>query len=77
MKEICEKVGAILLSDMAHISGAVAANICPDPFLYSDVVTTTTHKTLWGPWGALVFAKKNFNGRNLINEINAKIFPGI
>ena len=46
MKEICEEVGAILMSDMAHIAGLVAANLCPDPFAYSDVVTTTTHKTL-------------------------------
>lgn len=70
MKQICDKVGAILVSDMAHISGIVAANICPDPFEYSDVVTTTTHKTLRGPRGAIIFAKKEFNGRNLIAEIN-------
>ena len=43
MREICDKVGALLMSDMAHISGLVAANIVDDPFLYSDVVTTTTH----------------------------------
>ena len=51
MREICDKVGALLMSDMAHISGLVAANIVDDPFLYSDVVTTTTHKSLRGPRG--------------------------
>ena len=56
MREICDEIGAILMSDMAHISGAVAAEVCPDPFLYSHIVTTTTHKTLRGPRGSLVFA---------------------
>lgn len=58
MKEICDSVGAILLSDMAHVSGLVAAKIGPDPFKYSDIVTTTTHKTLRGPRGAIIFARK-------------------
>lgn len=77
MKHICAKVNAILMSDIAHISGIVAANLCVDPFTHSDVVTTTTHKTLRGPRGAIIFAKKNFNGRNLLEEINEQVFPGM
>lgn len=46
--EICDDVNAVLLADMAHISGLVAAKVIPSPFDYSDVVTTTTHKTLRG-----------------------------
>ena len=65
------------MSDMAHISGLVAAGIGSNPFEYSHVVTTTTHKTLRGPRGALVFGLKNFNDRSLISEINEKVFPGI
>ena len=56
MREICDEVDAILMSDMAHISGPVAADLCPDPFKYSHVVTTTSHKTLRGPRGAMIFA---------------------
>lgn len=77
MREICDQVGAILMTDMAHVSGLVAAGLSPDPFEYSDIVTTTTHKTLRGPRGSIIFAKKNFNGRNLFNEVNEKVFPGI
>lgn len=65
MRDICDKINALLMSDMAHISGLVAAGIGANPFEYSHVVTTTTHKTLRGPRGALVFALKNFNERNL------------
>lgn len=77
MREICDKVGAILMADMAHIGGLVAAGICPDPFEYSDVVTTTTHKTLRGPRGAVIFARKDFGGRDLGKEIEETVFPGI
>lgn len=65
------------MSDMAHISGIVAAGICSDPFEYSDIVTTTTHKTLRGPRGSIIFAKKNFNGENLFAKINEQVFPGM
>ena len=58
MREICDKVGAYLLSDMAHISGLVAGGAIPSPFPYSDVVTTTTHKSLRGPRGAMIFYRK-------------------
>ena len=57
-REICDKVGAYLLADMAHISGLVAARVIPGPFEYADVVTTTTHKSLRGPRGAMIFFRK-------------------
>ena len=65
------------MSDMAHISGPVAAGLCPDPFEHSHVVTTTSHKTLRGPRGAIIFAQKEYQNRNLIEEINEKVFPGV
>ena len=57
-RKVCDKVGAYLLVDMAHISGLVAANQHPSPFPYADVVTTTTHKTLRGPRGGMIFCRK-------------------
>ena len=72
MREICDKVGAYLMSDMAHISGLVAANIVDDPFPYSDVVTTTTHKSLRGPRGGMIFYKKEHE-----QAINSAVFPGL
>ena len=54
-RAICDENNAILHSDMAHISGLVAAGVVPSPFEYSDVVTTTTHKSLRGPRGAMIF----------------------
>jgi len=57
-REICDDVNAILLSDMAHISGLVAAGVIPSPFEYSDVVTTTTHKTLRGVRAGMIFFRK-------------------
>ena len=72
MREICDKCGAYLMSDMAHISGLVAANIVDDPFPYSDIVTTTTHKSLRGPRGGMIFYKKEFEQR-----VNSAVFPGL
>ena len=72
MREICDKVGAYLMSDMAHISGLVAANIVDDPFPYSDIVTTTTHKSLRGPRGGMIFYKKEHE-----QAINSAVFPGL
>ena len=72
-REIADKVGAVLMVDMAHIAGLVAAGVHPSPIPYADVVTTTTHKTLRGPRGGLILcnaeaaAKYNFN---------KAIFPG-
>ena len=85
MKSIAEKVGAYLLSDMAHISGLVAGGVIPSPFLHSDVVTTTTHKSLRGPRGAMIFFRKgvrrvdkkgNKEMYELENNINSSVFPG-
>ena len=58
MRNICDANNAILLSDMAHIAGLVAAQVIPSPFDYSDIVTTTTHKSLRGPRGAMIFYRK-------------------
>ncbi|KCV72140.1 glycine hydroxymethyltransferase [Fonticula alba] len=58
MREVADSVGAYLLSDMAHISGLVAADLSTNPFEYSDLVTTTTHKLLRGPRGAMIFYRK-------------------
>lgn len=85
MKEVADSVGAYLLSDMAHISGLVAAGVVPSPFAHSDVVTTTTHKSLRGPRGAMIFFRKgvrrtdkkgNKEMYDLENPINASVFPG-
>jgi len=67
-----DKCGALLLCDMAHISGIVAAKECNNPFEYCDVVTTTTHKTLRGPRGAMIFYKKQHE-----NAINFAVFPSV
>jgi len=85
MKKIADSVGAYLLSDMAHISGLVAAGVAPSPFDFSDIVTTTTHKTLQGARGAMIFYRKGQrstkkNGEpimyNLEQKINESVFPG-
>lgn len=57
-RSICDKVGAYMHTDMAHVSGLIAAQEAANPFEYSDVVTSTTHKTLRGPRGGLIFGKK-------------------
>ncbi|KAK8490600.1 hypothetical protein V6N12_076267 [Hibiscus sabdariffa] len=64
IRKVCDKQKAILLADMAHISGLVAAGVIPSPFEYADVVTTTTHKSLRGPRGAMIFFRKG------VKEIN-------
>jgi glycine hydroxymethyltransferase len=69
-REICDKNKSYLLSDMSHIAGLVAAKLIPSPFEYSDIVSTTTHKTLRGPRGALIFYKKE-----LESKINNAVFP--
>jgi len=58
LTQVCDKQKAILLADMAHISGLVAAGVVPSPFDFADVVTTTTHKSLRGPRGAMIFYRK-------------------
>ena len=73
-REICDEVGAVLMVDMAHIAGLVAAGEHPSPFPYADVVTTTTHKTLRGPRGGLILANKEAADKF---NFNKAIFPGI
>ena len=72
-KEIANKVGALLMVDMAHIAGLVAAGLHPSPFPYADVVTSTTHKTLRGPRGGLILT----NDEQIIKKVNKMVFPGI
>ena len=57
MRSICDKTGALLMADMAHISGLVAADVVPGPFEYCDIVTSTTHKTLRGARSGLIFCR--------------------
>lgn len=73
-REVCDEVGAILMVDMAHIAGLVAAGLHPSPIPYADVVTTTTHKTLRGPRGGLILANKEAAEKY---NFNKAIFPGI
>ena len=70
-KAIADEVGALLMADIAHIAGLVAAGLHPSPFPHCDVVTTTTHKTLRGPRGGLILAK-----RDLMKAMNSAVFPG-
>ncbi|MEC7946158.1 MAG: serine hydroxymethyltransferase, partial [Myxococcota bacterium] len=70
-KAIADEVGAYLLADIAHIAGLVAAGVHPSPFPHCDVVTTTTHKTLRGPRGGMILAK-----RAHMKAINSAVFPG-
>ncbi|KAI7739367.1 hypothetical protein M8C21_010710 [Ambrosia artemisiifolia] len=68
IRKVCDKQKAIMLADMAHISGLVAAGVIPSPFDYADVVTTTTHKSLRGPRGAMIFFRKG---------LKEAVFPGL
>lgn len=70
-REIADEVGAILMVDMAHIAGLVAAGSHPSPVPYADVVTTTTHKTLRGPRGGMILCKEEH-----AKKINSAVFPG-
>ncbi|GME90619.1 hypothetical protein B5S29_g3241 [[Candida] boidinii] len=78
MRKIADSVGAYLLSDMAHISGLVSAGVSDSPFPYSDIVTTTTHKSLRGPRGAMIFFRKGIRkitkkGKEIPYELEKKI----
>ncbi|EMD68848.1 hypothetical protein COCSADRAFT_33708 [Bipolaris sorokiniana ND90Pr] len=86
MREIADKVGCYLLMDMAHISGLIAAGVNKSPFEYCDIVTTTTHKSLRGPRGAMIFFRKGVRktdpktGKETLYDlegpINFSVFPG-
>ena len=71
MREVADSVGAYLMVDIAHISGLVAAGVHPSPVPYADVVTTTTHKTLRGPRGAIILCKEELG-----KKIDSAVFPG-
>ena len=71
-KEIADEVGAIMMVDMAHIAGLVAAGLHENPVPYADIVTTTTHKTLRGPRGGLILCTEEYK-----KAINSAIFPGL
>lgn len=72
MREICDKVGALMMVDIAHIAGLVAAGLHPSPVPYADFVTTTTHKTLRGPRGGAIMCKEEWG-----KAIDKAVFPGL
>ena len=71
-REVADSAGAILVVDMAHIAGLVAAGVHPSPVPYADFVTSTTHKTLRGPRGGMILSKKKY-----LKELKKSVFPGI
>jgi len=82
MRESCDKVGAFLMADIAHISGLVAAKEQNDPFLYCHLVTTTTHKSLRGPRAGIIFFRKGKVERNGVEydlgaRVNFAVFPSV
>ncbi len=72
IRKICDKVGALMMVDIAHIAGLVAAGLHPSPVPYADFVTTTTHKTLRGPRGGVIMCKEEYG-----KAIDKAVFPGI
>ena len=72
IREICDKCGALMMVDIAHIAGLVAAGLHPSPVPYADFVTTTTHKTLRGPRGGVIMCKEEWG-----KAIDKAVFPGI
>jgi glycine hydroxymethyltransferase len=71
-REIADEVGAVFLTDMAHIAGLVAADVHPSPIPYCEVVTTTTHKTLRGTRGGMILCREEF-----AKKVNSRVFPGM
>lgn len=71
IREIADEVGALVMVDMAHIAGLIAAGLHPNPVPYAEFVTTTTHKTLRGPRGGLILCKEEFK-----KAIDSAVFPG-
>ncbi|XP_042038906.1 serine hydroxymethyltransferase 3, chloroplastic-like [Salvia splendens] len=78
MRKIADAAGAFLMMDMAHISGLISASVVANPFEFCDIVTTTTHKSLRGPRGGMIFFKKEpVLGVDLETAINNAVFPGL
>jgi len=88
MRKIADKVGALLMIDMAHTAGLIAAGLLENPVKYADIVTSTTHKTLRGPRGGIILLGKDFDNpwglttpkgviKKMSQILNASIFPGI
>lgn len=71
-RSIADEAGALLMIDMSHFAGLVAGGMYPTPFPYADIVTTTTHKTLRGPRGAMIFSRSQF-----ARDIDRAVFPGL
>lgn len=72
IREICDKVGALMMVDMAHIAGLVATSLHPSPVPYADFVTSTTHKTLRGPRGGMIICKEKY-----ASLLDKRVFPGM
>jgi glycine hydroxymethyltransferase len=73
-RKIADEVGALLMVDMAHVAGLIAAGLYPNPVPHADVVTSTTHKTLRGPRSGIILARKN---DEITKKLNSQIFPGM
>merc|ERR1712199_54230 len=76
-REIADEVGAILMADIAHISGLVATKLHPEPFSHCDVVTTTTHKSLRGPRSGMIFYKYSDKIPDIKERIDMAVFPAL
>merc|ERR1711959_6056 len=76
-REIADECGALLMADIAHISGLVATKQHPSPFEHCDVVTTTTHKSLRGPRAGMIFFKYSESYPDIKERIDMAVFPGL
>merc|ERR1711870_85680 len=76
-REIADEVGALLMADIAHISGLVATKQHPEPFTHCDIVTTTTHKSLRGPRAGMIFFKYSDANPDIKERIDMAVFPGL
>ena len=73
-REIADSVDAVLMADIAHVSGLIAAGVYPNPVPFADIVTSTTHKTLRGPRSGVIFGREN---PEIQRKVNASVFPGL
>merc|ERR1712217_276550 len=76
-REIADEVGALLMADVAHISGLIATKQHPSPFEHADIVTTTTHKSLRGPRSGMIFFKYSDKFPDIKDRIDMAVFPGL